>query len=160
MLKCAVIGLGGLGKKHLGNLLKMQDKVEIVALCDVEKNKLLDGVSTNLGIIKADTDFSKYHFYTDAQELLDKEDLDFVVCALPTYLHKKYAVMAMEKGVHVFSEKPMARWSEEAQEMIDISQKTGKKLMIGQCLRFNSANKILKEYYENEEYSIFLKEYS
>lgn len=149
MLKCGIVGLGGLGKKHLGNILAMSDKVELVALCDVEKDKLSNGVQTNLGEIKSDADFSKYKFYTDAEEMMDSEELDFVICALPTYLHKKYAVMAMEKGLHVFSEKPMARWSEEAQEMIDVSEKTGKKLMIGQCLRFNSGNKILKEYYEN-----------
>ena len=149
MLKCGIIGLGGLGKKHLGNILAMSDKVELVALCDVEKDKLSSGVQTNLGEIKAETDFSKFNFYTDAEEMMDKEDLDFVICALPTYLHKKYAVMAMEKGLHVFSEKPMARWSEEASEMIEVSKKTGKKLMIGQCLRFNNTYKILKEYYEN-----------
>jgi len=149
MLKCGLVGLGGLGKKHLGNMIAMSDKVELVALCDVDEGKVLETAKTNLGAIKTDIDFSKYNFYTDAEEMMDKEDLDFVICALPTYLHKKYAVMAMEKGLHVFSEKPMARWSEEASEMIEVSKKTGKKLMIGQCLRFNNTYKILKEYYEN-----------
>ena len=149
MLKCGIVGLGGLGKKHLGNILAMSDKVELVALCDVEKDKLSETANTNQGVIKADVDLTKYKFYTDAEEMMDKENLDFVICALPTYLHKKYAVMAMEKGIHAFSEKPMARWSEEAMEMIEVSKKTGKKLMIGQCLRFNNTYKILKEYYEN-----------
>lgn len=149
MLKCGIVGLGGLGKKHLGNILAMSDKVELVALCDVDEGKISETAKTNLGAIKTNIDFSKYNFYTDAEEMMDKEDLDFVICALPTYLHKKYAVMAMEKGLHVFSEKPMARWSDEAMEMIEVSKKTGKKLMIGQCLRFNNTYKILKEYYEN-----------
>ena len=88
---------------------------------------------------------------------MDKEDLDFVICALPTYLHKKYAVMAMEKGLHVFSEKPMARWSAEAQEMIEVSQKTGKKLMIGQCLRFSGLYEKAKEYIDSGIYGKVLR---
>lgn len=149
MLKCGIVGLGGLGKKHLGNILAMEDKVKLVALCDVEAGKLEEGVQTNLGEIKTNIDLTKYNFYTDAEEMMDKEELDFVICALPTYLHAKYAIMALKKGLHVFSEKPMARWSEEAQEMIEVSKEVGKKLMIGQCLRFNNTYKILKEYYEN-----------
>jgi len=157
MLKCGVIGLGGLGKKHLGNLLAMGDQVQVVALCDVESDKLSAGVQTNLGVIKADVDFSKYHFYTDGEEMLDKEELDFVVIALPTYLHAKYAIYAMEKGVNVFSEKPMARTAEEAAKMIEVSERTGKKLMIGQCLRHSPAYKILKEYYENGQLGKLLR---
>ncbi len=149
MLKCAIVGLGGLGKKHLGNILAMTDKVELVALCDVEKDALKGATKTNLGEIKTDIDLSKYRFYTDAEEMMDKEELDFVITALPTYLHEKYAVMAMEKGLHTFSEKPMARNSEAAQRMIEVSKKTGKKLMIGQCLRFSNPYKTLKDYYEN-----------
>ena len=149
MLKCAIIGLGGLGKKHLGNILGMEDKVKLVALCDVEKEKLSAGVQTNLGEIKTTTDFSNFNFYTDAEEMLEKEDLDFVIIALPTYLHAKYALKAFEKGLHVFCEKPMARTSEEAQQMLDMSKKVGKKLMIGQCLRFSPTYNVLKDYYEN-----------
>ena len=149
MLKCGIIGLGGLGKKHLGNILEMSDKVELVAICDIEKERLSESVQTNLGEIKTEIDLNKHRFYADAKEMLEKEKMDFVIIALPTYLHKEYAVMALEKGLHVFSEKPMARWQKDAQEMLEASKKMGKKLMIGQCLRFNNANRILKEYYEN-----------
>ena len=151
MLKCAVIGLGGLGKKHLGNLLAMKDKVQIVALCDVEGNKLSEGTQTNLGEIKTDLDSASYRFYTNAEELLKKEAVDFVVTALPTYLHEKYAVMALDHGVHVFSEKPMARTSEQAQNMVDAAKRNGKKLMIGQCLRHKDGYMALKNYLDSGE---------
>lgn len=151
MLKCGIIGLGGLGKKHLGNILAMEDKVELVALCDVEKDKISETANTNQGVIKSNIDASKYNFYEKAEEMLEKESLDFVIIALPTYLHEKYAVMALEKGVNVFSEKPMARTSEGAQNMIDTAKKYNKKLMIGQCLRFSPQYNVMKRYLESGE---------
>ena len=151
MLKCAIIGLGGLGKKHLGNILAMKDKVQIVALCDVEGNKLSENIHTNQGEMKIDMGMSEYHFYTDAEELFEKESLDFVIIALPTYLHEKYAVMALNHGIHTFSEKPMARTSEQAQNMVDAAKRNGKKLMIGQCLRHKDSYMALKHYVDNGE---------
>ena len=134
MLKCAVIGLGGLGKLHLNNLLSLKDDVELVALCDVERNKLTEAADTNQGVQETKVDLSHINFYEDAEEMLKKEKLDLVIVALPTYLHAKYALMAMEAGCHV-----------------------GKKLMIGQCLRFNNACKALKTYYENGELGKFVR---
>ena len=151
MLKCAIIGLGGLGKKHLENVLAMKDKIELVALCDIEEDKLLKDVKTNQKATKIDDDLTKYPFYTKAEEMLEKEQLDFVIIALPTYLHEKYALMALEKGIHVFSEKPMARTSQQAQNMIDAAKKYGKKLMIGQCLRHKDSYMLLKDFLENGE---------
>lgn len=151
MLNCAIIGLGGLGKKHLGNLLEMKDKVKVVALCDIEGNNLAATTKTNQGNIKADMDLSGCRFYTDAAEMLDKENVDLVVTALPTYLHEKYTVMALERGFHTFSEKPMARTSQQAQNMIDAAKRSGKKLMIGQCLRYKDSYLALKHYVDSGE---------
>jgi len=65
--------------------------------------------------------------------------------------------MALESGAHVFSEKPMARTSEEATKMMETAERLGKKLMIGQCLRFNNACKMLKHYYESGELGKFVR---
>ena len=157
MLNAAVIGLGGLGKLHLKNLLTLKDDINLVALCDVEPNKLSEAQDTNQGVQEMDVDLSYINFYTKAEEMLEKEKLDLVIVALPTYLHAKYAIMAMEAGANVFSEKPMARSNEEAQKMIDTSKRLGKKLMIGQCLRFNNACAQLKKYVENGELGKFVK---
>ena len=157
MLNTAVIGLGGLGKLHLNNLLSLKDDINLVALCDVEPDKLSKAQDTNQGVQETKVDLSHINFYTKAEEMLEKEDLDLVVIALPTYLHAKYAIMALESGAHVFSEKPMARTSEEAAKMIETAERLGKKLMIGQCLRFNNACKALKHYYENGELGKFVR---
>lgn len=157
MLNCAVIGLGGLGKLHLNNLLSLKDDVKLIALCDVEPNKLTEVAATNQGVQETKVDLSHIPFYTDAEEMLNKEKPDLVIVALPTYLHAKYAIMAMEAGAHVFSEKPMARTSEEAIKMIETSERLGKKMMIGQCLRFNNACKTLKQFYDSGELGKFVR---
>lgn len=157
MLNAAVIGLGGLGKLHLKNLLSLKDDINLVALCDIEPNKLSEAQDTNQGVQEMDVDLSHINFYTKAEEMLEKEKLDLVIVALPTYLHAKYAIMAMEAGANVFSEKPMARSNEEAEKMLETSKRLGKKLMIGQCLRFNNACAQLKKYVENGELGKFVK---
>ena len=60
-------------------------------------------------------------------ELLEKEDLDMVDICLPTYLHTAHAVAAMEKGLHVFMEKPVCLNMTEAKLLLETQKKTGAK---------------------------------
>jgi len=154
-LKCAIIGCGGLGKSHLSNVVTMED-VEIVALCDVDEEQFTKATNTNLGA-GATIDVSNFNLYTQAEEMLEKEELDFVIIALPTFLHEKYAVMALNKGLHVFCEKPMARTVEACQNMIDAAKRNNKLLSIGQCLRFDYAYSMIKEAYESGKYGKLLR---
>jgi predicted dehydrogenase len=144
MLRCAIIGFGGLGKMHFRNVVRMDD-VQITALCDVEERAFTTKTDTNLGADSSAADVSKYRLYADYKELLAKEKLDFVIAAVPTYLHAEIAIAALEAGVHVFCEKPMARSLAEAQAMLDAAEKSKKRLMIGQCLRFWPEYVYLKE---------------
>lgn len=77
-------------------------------------------------------DFAKRHgvpkYYTDAEQLINDPDINAIYVATPPYLHKKYAIMAMEAGKPVYVEKPMAMNYEECKEMITVSEKTGQKL--------------------------------
>ena len=139
MLKFAQIGFGGLGKVHYNNIAAVTEKtgeIELAALCDIDENQFKRQTETNLGKNEVSLDFSGIHLYTDYKEMLEKEELDFVITALPTYLHAEVAIYALEKGNHVFSEKPMALRVEDCEAMIEASRRNNVKLMIGQCLRF------------------------
>lgn len=154
-LRCALIGCGGLGKVHLSGLLNMEG-VELVALCDIDKEQFTKATSTNLGEGKT-FDLAGYNLYTEAEEMLEKEELDFVVIAIPTYLHEKYSVMALNKGLHVFCEKPMARTPEACQNMIDAAKRNNKLLTIGQCVRFEAPYMLIKEAYDSGKYGKLLR---
>ena len=155
MLKFAIIGIGGLGKGHYRNMLelvKTRGDIEITALCDIEYSRFTEQTFTNLDSNSYQYDFDKFRLYNDYNEMLEKEKLDCVIIALPTYLHAQAAVTALNKGLHVFSEKPMARTAEQCQNMIDRAKENKKLLMIGQCLRYWPEYVQLKEYIDSREF--------
>ena len=155
MFNFAIVGFGGLGKAHFQNVEEVVNRtgeVKLVALCDIEENAFRTETATNLSENKSDFDISKYHLYTDVELMLKNENLDFIITALPTYLHEKIAVLAMEHGIHVFSEKPMAINLEQAQNMLDAAKKNNVKLMIGQCLRFFPSYVKLKQFIDSGKY--------
>jgi UDP-N-acetylglucosamine 3-dehydrogenase len=82
--------------------------------------------------------------YADYHDLLD-ENLDTVSIAVPTTLHKKVALDAIEKGINILAEKPIADTVESADEVIKAARKKGVKLMVGHVERFNPAIIKLKE---------------
>jgi len=144
-LKIGICGHGGLGHLHSGNLARMKD-VEVVAVCDNDPKQLEPKeVATNLQSGGSTFDIRECRTYTDCAEMLDKEELDAVVTALPTDLHAKYAVMALQAGVHVFSEKPMALTLKQCDQMIAARDAAKRQLMVGQCLRFWPEYEALRE---------------
>lgn len=160
MLKFAQIGFGGLGKVHYNNIEKINRRVgdiKLVALCDVDETQFTRQTETNLGKNDVSLDFSGINLYTDYKEMIEKEELDFVITALPTYLHAEVAIYAMDKGIHVFSEKPMALKIEDCAAMIEASKRNNVKLMIGQCLRFCPYWRKVKDYIDSGEYGKVIK---
>ncbi|SHJ13655.1 Predicted dehydrogenase [Clostridium amylolyticum] len=155
MLKVGIIGLGFMGGGHLAKYQQLEKEgfpVELVAICDVDESKLKGkAVEGNLEVGKSKYDLSKYRLYTNMDEMLEKEELDYVDIALPTYLHAEATIKALNKGLHVLCEKPMALNVQECQSMIDAAKKNNKKLMIGQCLRFEPAYVVLKDYVDNKK---------
>lgn len=153
MYKYAIIGFGGLGKKHLMNLVKLQSERGdfcLSAICGTTLEQAQKGVELNLGTVDVSSfDFSSCNFYDDYKDMFKKEKLDFVLSVLPTYLHEEVAVYALNEGVHVFSEKPMALSVESCQRMIEAAKANKKHLMIGQCLRFHPAYAKLKQYIDS-----------
>ena len=68
--------------------------------------------------------------YDQYDELLKSGEIDAVYIATPNFLHLQYAVPALEAGIHVLLEKPMASSVAEAEQILAAQQKSGAKLMI------------------------------
>jgi len=140
MLHIGIAGVGGLGTLHLRTLLAMQDKVKVAALADpIEDRRAGSKLTSETNLELEDntelnvTDVSSYEDYG---ELCIDPDLAVVCIATPSDLHTPAAVLALENGKHVFTEKPMALNRADCQRMIDAASASGKTLMVGQCLRF------------------------
>lgn len=129
----ALIGLGYIGKVHLKHGLNLANG-KLVAVADISKRALEK--AKKMGVNNT---------YLDYHELLRKEQIDAVIVALPTHLHKSCAVDVAEAGKDLFLEKPLAVNAAEGRDIISVAQKHGVKLMVGYPLRFSSAFRKLKQ---------------
>lgn len=149
MVKVGLMGIGSIGRVHLNAYLKLEKEgfpIKLCAICDFDTDKFQNKfIKGNIEIELPKYDFSKYNLYTDIDEMLEKEELDYVDIALPTYLHKEATLKAFKKGFNVLCEKPMALKVSDCEEMLSAARASGKKLMIGQCLRFWPAYEYAKE---------------
>ena len=155
-IKCALIGFGGMGHFHSAQYAK-QKYVELVAICDSDPASFKEKeAEINLGK-SGESDLGNVKFFTSYEEMVSSVEFDMLDICLPCPLHAEYAIRAMKDGYHVLCEKPMARTSADAAKMIETSAKTGKKLMIAQCLRFANNVRKIKEMYDSGKYGKLLR---
>ena len=125
-LRFGIIGCK-MGLSHaLG--LRACNRGRLVAICDTNEEILTRAMET-LGL-------EAENCYSDYNDLLKRDDIDVVIVATPDFLHLEHVVATLEAGKHVLCEKPMAMTIEECKEMIEASERTGKKLMVGQICRY------------------------
>ncbi len=151
MLKAVIIGLGSIARTgHFPayRYLEEKGKAKLVAGYDPNVKSLIEKVTTNLSV-DFDHTITELKLYDNKEEMLEAEQPDLVDICIPTPYHCEMACEMLERGYHVFCEKPMARTYEQAQRMLATAQKSGKKLMIGQCVRFFPAYTYMKQAYEN-----------
>jgi len=113
MIKGALTGLGKMGISHAA-IAGAHPDVEIVAVCD-----------TSSLVLNAFNKFSRVKTYTDFEKMINNEDLGFVIIATPTKYHFPMVKYALEKGLHVFCEKPFTLNAEQGKELTDIAIEKG-----------------------------------
>jgi len=75
--------------------------------------------------------------YENVEQMLAAGGVDALVIGTPNFLHAGQAIAALKAGVHVLVEKPMAMSVAEAEKMLVASEKSGAKLMVAHCWRFD-----------------------
>lgn len=138
-LKIGLIGAGGIATQaHMPSYASMEN-VEVVAICDIklEKAKIL---AEKYGVSRI---FENY------ADLLDLPELEAVDICTPNYLHSQIAVAALEKGLHVFCEKPDAVSAVEAERMQKTAEMSGKVLMVMRNNRYMRISSFLKKYIDD-----------
>ena len=143
IVKVGIIGCGGIAnQKHMPALSKLKN-VEIVGFCDIIEEKAQKACE------KFGAEGAKY--YVDYKELLKDESIEVIHVCTPNRSHSFISIEAMEAGKHVMCEKPMAKTTKEAKDMLEASKRTGKKLTIGYQNRYREDSHYLKCVCENEE---------
>ena len=146
MLNAALIGFGGIAQAHKNGYATLEKlgKVRLVAACDIRKEAFEKTVEINL---KTDSKegVSNFRCYTDLEEMLANEQIDFLDICVPSYLHREISVKMLERGYNVLCEKPMALNSQDCDAMLEAEEKSGKHFMIAQVLRFFPEYEYLKK---------------
>jgi predicted dehydrogenase len=137
MIGIGVVGLGFMGRAHLVRYPKIQN-VALVAVADQEaerrKPDFQPGGNLDLGIRALD--WERMHVTASAEDLIRDPQVHIVDICLPTYLHHRYAIMALEQGKHVICEKPLALSVAEADQILAAARAAKRRLFVAQVVRF------------------------
>ncbi|MFS8637093.1 MAG: Gfo/Idh/MocA family oxidoreductase [Gemmatimonadota bacterium] len=131
-VRVGVAGVGSLGFHH-ARILREIPGVELVGIHDIDPERLAE-VSATLGAAA----------FGELYPLLDA--VDALVVAVPTTAHEEVACAALERGVHVLVEKPIAPTLEAADRILDTAASTGALVQIGHVERFNGALRACEPY--------------
>jgi len=124
--RLGLIGAGALANRaHYPSLKQMPD-VEMVALCDLIEEKLTRTADT-FGIAKR---------YTDYRKMLDQEKVDAVYILMPPYHLFDIVMDVLERGLHVFIEKPPATTTFQTESLAEAATRKGLLTMVGFNRRF------------------------
>ncbi len=130
-INIAVIGLGNMGRHHV-RVYSENPKVNLVGLCD-----------SNAQLGAQFKDKYNVNYYLDYKQLITEQKPDAISIVASTRLHYDMAKYAIEHGVHVLVEKPIADTVDKANDLIELAKKHNVKLMVGHIERFNPSVQVV-----------------
>ncbi len=114
-IKLGIIGVGNIGSSHVERV--------VTGLCpEFEMTAIADSNPDRVAWAKTQYPSSIVYFDT-AEDMLCSGLIEACIVAVPHYDHPKYAIMCMEKGIHVMVEKPAGVYTKQVQEMNAVAQK-------------------------------------
>lgn len=131
-MKTAVIGVGHLGKLHAKMYAKISDS-DFIGVYDVNQE--------NSKSVAAEYQVKSFE---SLNQVFSEAEAVSIVTSTP--FHFEVAKQAIEKGIHVFIEKPITKTIDEAKKLIDLSERKNVKIQVGHIERFNPAILALEKY--------------
>jgi UDP-N-acetylglucosamine 3-dehydrogenase len=138
LLRVGVVGVGVMGSNHARVLADLAG-TKLIGIADPDQQQR-ESVCDALGCTG----------YPDLEALLDA-GVDAITIAAPTHLHRELTIRAVNRGVHVLVEKPIASSAGEGHAIIAAARKAGVVLMVGHVERFNPAVQTIKEAIRTED---------
>ncbi|MBL7742037.1 MAG: Gfo/Idh/MocA family oxidoreductase [Chitinophagaceae bacterium] len=124
MLTIGILGLGE-GRSTISAAMQ-SEKLQLKMICDK---------SIDLCRKRAD-EFKMYDYTTEYADMLNDKEIDIIAIYTPDHLHAEHIKLALEHGKHVVCTKPFIDDLSKAKELLELQQKTGKKVFVGQSSRF------------------------
>lgn len=140
MKNVGVIGCGYWGAKH-ARVLNSLTNAHLHSVADLDAAKVQAVAEKYPGV----------ESLQDIDRLLANPEIEAVVIATPASSHYKLALQALNAGKHVFVEKPLTLFPQEAEELIEVSEKAGLTLMVGHTFEYHPAVEVLRQVVQSGE---------
>lgn len=129
-LGIGVLGVGTMGRLHAYNLRHRIPDAHVVAVADADLNRAKQ--------IAAELEID--HFYNGVEALAEREDIQAIVVVTPAKFHGAAMKICAQAGKDIFCEKPFTLTVEEADEVLDLTQKAGIRVQVGHVRRYDPPN--------------------
>jgi predicted dehydrogenase len=139
MIKVGLVGCGKQAEETHLPCYRMIKDVEVTAICDFDQSR----------VKKLARKFNVKHSYTDFSKLLGEENLDLVDICTPGFTHYELSVQAIEEGVNLLVEKPLALSLRECKFLNQKAKKAGVKVCVMHNYRFNDQIMKAKKLFED-----------
>ena len=148
-LRVGFIGCGGQATGNIYPHIVSSPEMELVACCDLIEEKAKNNAEK----------FGAKAWYLDYEKMLDNEEIDAVFVVGHPHMHTELGIACLEKGYHVFTEKPTATNVADAKRLAETGERMGKSNQVGHMLPHGPATKIAEEVMASEEFGnpIFLE---
>ena len=138
-LRTAVVGVRGIGGRHV-QTVAAHPRAELVAVADLD---------VEAGRVAAEP--HRARACETLGQLLEREsELDAVILATPHHLHAPMSLAALERGLHVYVEKPIATRISDADRVVEAASRAGRVLAVGHQYRTYPGNVRLKQIVDTE----------
>jgi predicted dehydrogenase len=117
-LRILLLGAAFAANLHADAYSRIRDKAKIVGIADLDAARVKSLADGN--------GFEGYEVYGDFNDAIDNCECDLVDICLPSFLHHKAGIRALNKGKNIISEKPLAIKAEHGREMVDCARKNGR----------------------------------
>ena len=142
-IKLGILGVGNIGRDHVKRIVEGKcPEIELCAVCDLKQDRL-DYARELAG--------DELPVFKSAEEMMESGLIDSVLVSVPHYDHPKFAMMAMEKGLHVLIEKPAGVYTKQVVEMNEYAKKHDVKFGIMMNQRTNCIYRKMREIVQSGE---------
>ena len=129
-LGVGVVGVGTMGKQHAYNLRHLIPEAQLIAVADTDAQRAK--------LVAAELEID--HYYNSLEAMAERKDIQAIVVVTPAKFHGAAMKVCANAGKDIFCEKPFTLTVEEADEVLDLTQKAGVRVQVGHVRRYDPPN--------------------
>uniref|UniRef100_UPI0014704154 Gfo/Idh/MocA family protein n=1 Tax=Amphibacillus sediminis TaxID=360185 RepID=UPI0014704154 len=145
-LNVGLVGCGFIAEKHIKTLNRLSDLFTVRALVDINPDHMTKLKSL---IHTESNDVTLYHSYSD---LLQRQDIDVVIITVPSWLHGKFVLEALQHSKHVIVEKPLSLSLKEVDQIIELAEAANKQVLVCHQMRYRPMFQKIKTLVDKEQF--------